>query len=999
MHPLPACGLLLVLLGGCATLTPLGRGDAAAGVGDWAAAYQEYSLAAERRPGSARAQDALSTARVAVLAELAATLQARLRDHDYDSAGRILSDAGRFSAPPAWLAAQRADAAVALSAQLDAILSEAGPLAAARVLSDADRALPGLPGLADLEGRVTEQTAAVAAAEVSAARFSAAQTLVAAVAALLPRGPAPLQPLRQQVDAQWADALLADSRAAEQDGALGAALVYTASAEALRPTGPERRQALQARLLLQEWGGLYVTVAGPAAARAPMEASLAASWAASPWSAVPVRLRRPGSPHLTAAVSISEARCSRRLIQREQRVQPYTDGTFIPNPAIPAIERQIDTAQRELGARVEASARAQQVRTATADALARAVGDVQRQRPRVSAAALDQDAAQRDLADAEAQLSRALDAQAQVAEREQEVQQLLSRQQRLNQTQAEQQRALDTAIARAADADAAQQGAAQVHRAAAARAASTEAALVARQAELRQAHDALEEADQTRARLQGELRDGASQLPRLEADARAAHAARVAAEDARADADARAAPLKARLDTAAEAAQAASTALEALKQDLAQTADALKAAQGRLVQTRLRLEQAEGDAQRALAQQVENLRAKVANLETVLAALQAQRPAAQADADAARAALTEARDAHADAGEAARAARAAAQEAIQAAEAAQKALRAERARQEKRQAALDDLETQRTAMARAVSAAEQAVPRAKRAAEQARQEESAAARALVPLADTARAANTVVERRRAALAETHATQRTLQQRLSQLETELRTLSVSVDQLPGRRQHARASRQILARADAVLAAEKRTMAPLARTRAAAARADQDAAAAQAARRDAQARQESRLRSLGSERAAMPDQVEQVKQAPYTAQVWERRCALSATASVSGQAPHAWTDTFTLEATEQDTTWGGQPGAGLAENPLAFSVSDDEAQATQRAALHGAVWSAVQRQLPHEAAARRAPAERSREAATRAHVVAHWMAPSAALGTFVQQRYDTLPGAAW
>lgn len=972
MRPLPSL-FLAAVLSGCAAVSPLRRGDAAADLGDWSLAYDEYALASARRPGSARAQAALTSARAAVLAELALAARARLDADDFAGAGRVIADAARYAPPPAWLQEQNARAASALSAHLSARLRDDGPVEAAQILYTAHTALPDLPGIAALEQPITDRARADAAALADAGRFREARALLDAVGQRLPRGPSALDAAQADVDARWAAALQASSQQARRDGELGAAQVYAAAARTL--LAPDTAlwsqvvadEAAWSSLLSASWGGLYLRVRGPAAPRAALEGGIASAWDASPWGALPVRLQRPSLPHLTAAVDITEARCTRQVLQRAQKVHHYTDGTMVDNPDIPPLERQIFDSQRALEDRAAQVVRAAQRLQATEQAAEEARRADGRQRERVAGLAQAAEAAAQRLEAAEAQLKASLDAQAQIVERESEVQQLLSRQRQLNQAEPAQRRALEDARAEAGRTGAALQAAEAAHQDASARAEAAASALAERVAALEGARQALAAADRDSQRLEAALRDGAAALPGLEAQARAAGKERREADAALDAVVSREAPLKQALDSAAAEAQAARQALTELQATEAQQAAALKA---------------------ATARQDE---AAIAELEPALASTRQAIPAAKEAAASAQRARTAAREAHAAAGAAVRDARKKADSAVQAQEAAEKALSDAQQAQDERTAALEAHRRQRDGLVQAVAAAERAVPPAQRAHDEARRAVDAAQQALQPRQQAARAAAAVVERREAALAETRQEQQGVQQRLSQVETEVRTLSASVDLLPARRQEQRAARQQAAETRDALGAGQRTLEQRGAVLAAAERDRQQAAGALTARQQAEGDEDRRLRTLQQQRAVMPALVELVKAAPYTETTWQRRCTLSAAVTVAGQAAQGWSDTIHLEAAEQDATWPGQPRVGLGAEPLAFSVSDEAVAAQQQQALHAALWAGIQRQLPREADALRETTG-TQEAQTRAQLAAHWLAPSPALQSFLQARYD-------
>lgn len=979
---------------GCA----LHRGDSFSEVGDWSAAYEEYALATHRRPGSVRAQQRLHEARAQVMGLFEADLAQRLERKQFEAAGDMLTGAARFSPPPEWLREQHARTREALSAHLQAGLSQDGALATAQAFRTISRALPSDMDTASLVAAVCSATSSEVAQLIQQQRFSEAVTLLDGVSSALPGGTGALRTERDALVSRWHSHLMQQSTQSGRAGNLGGAVVFAAGAGTLSSSGPSQRDQLWQSLVDQEWGGVYLQLRGPSSHREFLRAGLTERWAASPWRDGSIGSRRPGQPHLSVAVSVTEAQCTQATINEATRRHSYRDGTYVSNPAVAALEAELRHTAQELSRREAAVDTAAHRRDMAAVALQRAQRAVEAQRPPLRAAEASAAEAERRQQAATEQLEQALSAQAQLQEREREVQALLDQRAALTRRGAQLRREHRAAQDRLAAAEAAQQSSGRNLQQATAALESANAEVARLQQARRAAQEALDGLPGERARLQQAQQAGQANIQALQSARDQAKAALRLARASRAAIEEAQAPLAADLTTAEAAQQAARDTLAAAKAAAAtnqaaqdrtdrrvkQLTDALAAATDPAEQEDLRTRLSKASRRQ------EVLQAEAADLEGALAQSREAVSAAQADVKAARDAIASAGDLPA-----ARERESAAERALAG---AKQAIEAARAEQSARAEALAGLEAEEAAATRALAEARRALGGAEDAAHRAKQAHQSAAEAARPLRAAAEAAQAQATRLQAAVDELSREEATVQGRLSQLETELRVLGASVDLLPARRAELGDAQRVLSRAQGRLEAEKRRMAPL-RKSLRAAEVEREAAGMNLSdrtqERDAQG---AAMRRLESKRATVPEQVELVKEAAYRAKTWERTCRLTAQVSVQGQATAGWDDTIRLELVEQDETWAARPEIALAADPLTFSAPAEEIIARQRAALQASVWQGIQEQMPQEAAARRGMGGRTLEEETRMLLVAHWMQPSDDLRAFVQGRYD-LPAVSW
>lgn len=142
----------------------------------------------------------------------------------------------------------------------------------------------------------------------------------------------------------------------------------------------------------------------------------------------------------------------------------------------------------------------------------------------------------------------------------------------------------------------------------------------------------------------------------------------------------------------------------------------------------------------------------------------------------------------------------------------------------------------------------------------------------------------------------------------------------------------------------------------------------------------------LHALETDLAATPAEIEVVKSHPYTVTHWRRTCTFTA------EGPQA----RTAATTSDDATWAGFAHGGLSGDPLRYATGEDDDLTASREAVVAAIWSDLSGQLLAQGAdyRRQAASTTNLESATRAWLLADWLAPEhtdPALAEGIRARY--------
>jgi chromosome segregation ATPase len=149
---------------------------------------------------------------------------------------------------------------------------------------------------------------------------------------------------------------------------------------------------------------------------------------------------------------------------------------------------------------------------------------------------------------------------------------------------------------------------------------------------------------------------------------------------------------------------------------------------------------------------------------------------------------------------------------------------------------------------------------------------------------------------------------------------------------------------------------------------------------------------KIAALEADLQGQPEQIELVKEAPYTITRHRRTCTVRADAALSSPNAPATTDSFPFTSVDEDDTWRAKPSIRLDADPLSFGQPDDAALATLTNEAAGAIGEALRGQVRAEGRGRRGIAATELDAATRLMVLADFMDPDDSLTRFVDERYD-------